>query len=292
MCLTGRMMDAAEAERCGLVSRVVPARDLLRDARATAAKIAEKSPLAGPARSRKRSTAATRRRCARGCSSSAGCSTRSSPPRTRPRAWRPSPRSAARSSAENDARNCALTPAGGARLETRLNFHEDRIQTHGQYAVLQEARAAGRAPRRRQQGAPLADAHLRPQGRGGDRRRRAAAAAEALRLAQPEIMRSVSRGRAAQEHRQPQDFPPGRPGARRSAPDARGPGRAAARVPGSSSRRRPPPRSARSRVHRLASGNCRIAHAHCASCRDERCSAFGPVVGDGASVLSASRNNS
>jgi len=45
MCLTGRMMDAAEAERCGLVSRVVPAKDLLRDARATAAKIAEKSPL-------------------------------------------------------------------------------------------------------------------------------------------------------------------------------------------------------------------------------------------------------
>jgi enoyl-CoA hydratase len=46
MCLTGRMMDAAEAERCGLVSRVVPARDLLRDARETAGRIAEKSPLA------------------------------------------------------------------------------------------------------------------------------------------------------------------------------------------------------------------------------------------------------
>ena len=29
LCLTGRMMDAAEAERCGLVSRVVPAADLL-----------------------------------------------------------------------------------------------------------------------------------------------------------------------------------------------------------------------------------------------------------------------
>ena len=45
MCLTGRIMDAAEAERSGLVSRVVPARDLLRDARETAGKIAEKSPL-------------------------------------------------------------------------------------------------------------------------------------------------------------------------------------------------------------------------------------------------------
>ena len=40
MCLTGRMMDAAEAERCGLVSRVVPASDLLEDAIATARKIA------------------------------------------------------------------------------------------------------------------------------------------------------------------------------------------------------------------------------------------------------------
>ena len=46
MCLTGRFMDAAEAERAGLVSRVVPAKDLLRDAHETAVKIAEKSPLA------------------------------------------------------------------------------------------------------------------------------------------------------------------------------------------------------------------------------------------------------
>lgn len=43
MHLTGRMMDAAEAERSGLVSRVVPVNDLLADAKATAAKIAEKS---------------------------------------------------------------------------------------------------------------------------------------------------------------------------------------------------------------------------------------------------------
>ncbi len=40
MCLTGRMMDAAEAERAGLVSRVVPADTLLEDAMKTAAKIA------------------------------------------------------------------------------------------------------------------------------------------------------------------------------------------------------------------------------------------------------------
>jgi enoyl-CoA hydratase len=43
MCLTGRMMDAAEAERSGLVSRVVPAADLLADAMKTAATIADMS---------------------------------------------------------------------------------------------------------------------------------------------------------------------------------------------------------------------------------------------------------
>ncbi|CCV15589.1 enoyl-CoA hydratase [Mesorhizobium sp. STM 4661] len=41
MCLTGRMMDAAEAERCGLVSRVVPAGELLEEALKAAAKIAD-----------------------------------------------------------------------------------------------------------------------------------------------------------------------------------------------------------------------------------------------------------
>jgi enoyl-CoA hydratase len=43
MCLTGRMMDAAEAERCGLVSRVVPAAQLLDEALKTAAQIASMS---------------------------------------------------------------------------------------------------------------------------------------------------------------------------------------------------------------------------------------------------------
>ncbi len=43
MHLTGRSMDAAEAERSGLVSRVVPLKSLVDEALATAAKIAEKS---------------------------------------------------------------------------------------------------------------------------------------------------------------------------------------------------------------------------------------------------------
>ncbi len=43
MCLTARMMDAAEAERSGLVSRVVPAAQLLDEAIKVAARIAEMS---------------------------------------------------------------------------------------------------------------------------------------------------------------------------------------------------------------------------------------------------------
>jgi enoyl-CoA hydratase len=43
MCLTGRNMDAAEAERSGLVSRVVPTAELLPEAMKAAQKIAEQS---------------------------------------------------------------------------------------------------------------------------------------------------------------------------------------------------------------------------------------------------------
>ena len=46
MCLTGRMMDAVEAERSGLVARIVPAADLVDEALKTAAAIAAMPPLA------------------------------------------------------------------------------------------------------------------------------------------------------------------------------------------------------------------------------------------------------
>ena len=46
MNLTGRFMDAAEAERSGLVSRVVPTDKLMDEARAAAGKIADKSLIA------------------------------------------------------------------------------------------------------------------------------------------------------------------------------------------------------------------------------------------------------
>ena len=46
MCLTGRMMGAEEAERAGLVAKVVPAANLLDEALTTAAAIAGMAPLA------------------------------------------------------------------------------------------------------------------------------------------------------------------------------------------------------------------------------------------------------
>ncbi|RHW16942.1 enoyl-CoA hydratase [Sphingomonas gilva] len=46
MCLTGRMMDAEEAERSGLVSRIVPLADLVEEAVRTATTIAGMAPLA------------------------------------------------------------------------------------------------------------------------------------------------------------------------------------------------------------------------------------------------------
>ena len=45
MHLTGRFMDAEEAERSGLVSRVVPAKKLMEETLAAAQKIAQKSQL-------------------------------------------------------------------------------------------------------------------------------------------------------------------------------------------------------------------------------------------------------
>jgi len=46
MVLTGRMIDAAEAERCGLVSRVVPLASLMEEALGAAAKLGALPPLA------------------------------------------------------------------------------------------------------------------------------------------------------------------------------------------------------------------------------------------------------
>jgi enoyl-CoA hydratase len=43
LCLTGRQMDAAEAERCGLVARIVPASEVVNEALKAAERIASHS---------------------------------------------------------------------------------------------------------------------------------------------------------------------------------------------------------------------------------------------------------
>ena len=96
MCLTGRMMDAAEAERSGLVSRVVPAGELLDEALKAAAKIAEFS-LPAVMMAKEAVNRAYRDDARRGPAlRDAGCSIRCSRSTTRRKAWRPSSRSARR----------------------------------------------------------------------------------------------------------------------------------------------------------------------------------------------------
>ena len=94
MCLTGRMMDAAEAERSGLVSRVVPAGELIEEALKAAAQDRRLLAAGRDDDQGGRQPRPTRRRWPRGCASSAASSTRCSRSTTRRKAWPPSPRSA------------------------------------------------------------------------------------------------------------------------------------------------------------------------------------------------------
>ena len=109
MVLTGRMMDAAEAERSNLVARVVPTADLLDEARQ--ARRDDRREVAAGRRDGqgRRSTSPTRPACPRASAPSAACSTRPSPPRTAGKACRPSSRSAPRLSAIAEAAIASLT---------------------------------------------------------------------------------------------------------------------------------------------------------------------------------------
>ena len=92
MCLTGRNMDAKEAEASGLVARVVPVADLMPEALKTAEIIAAWPPWRRW-RPRKWSTPPSRPCSSRGSTSSAACSTASSARPTRRKAWPPSSKS-------------------------------------------------------------------------------------------------------------------------------------------------------------------------------------------------------
>ena len=108
LILTGRMMDAAEAERSGLVARVVPAASLMEEAMKVAETIAAMSL---PALHRRQGSRQPRLRDAarRGLPLRAPrVSARCSRPPTRRKAWRPSSRSGRRSSRTSDRHTSAL----------------------------------------------------------------------------------------------------------------------------------------------------------------------------------------
>ena len=80
LCLTGRMMDAAEAERSGLVARVVPLASLMDEAMKAAETIAAHVAVVADDREGERSTARSRRRSRKASASSGASSTRCSRP--------------------------------------------------------------------------------------------------------------------------------------------------------------------------------------------------------------------
>ena len=117
--LTGRMMDAAEAERSGLVARVVPAASLMDEAMKAAETIAGMS-LVALMVAKEASTARSRRRWPKASASSAARSTRCSPPTTRRKAWRRSSRSGRRSSRIGEVRPDAASRSGHSHFRTQI----------------------------------------------------------------------------------------------------------------------------------------------------------------------------
>ena len=95
MCLTGRMMDAQEAERCGLVSRIIADEDLVGEAVDVAQKIAEKS-LPSVLTAKECVNVAYETGLKEGCIMSAACFMRYLLLKIRPKAWRRLLKSASR----------------------------------------------------------------------------------------------------------------------------------------------------------------------------------------------------
>ena len=142
MCLTGRMMDAAEAERSGLVAKVVPA--------ASCSTKRSRPPRRSPpcrrsprSRSRKWSMPRSRSRSARASGSSGGCSTACSGPRTRRKAWPRSSRSGRAIGREVD---CPGEGRGRRRIAPflRTGPRLRRVRGVGWQDRIHRARAYGR----------------------------------------------------------------------------------------------------------------------------------------------------
>ena len=112
--LTGRMMDAEEAERAGLVARIVPAASLMEEAMKVAETIASMSLAVGAGGEGSGQPRASRPRSPKAYASSGASSIRCSRPPIRRKAWRPSSPSGRRSSRTGDCHS-------GARRRLRRN---------------------------------------------------------------------------------------------------------------------------------------------------------------------------
>ena len=219
MVLTGRMMDAAEAERCNLVSRVVPADRAHREALKIAAKIAALSPVAAAhgqtgGEPRLRDDAGGRR-----ARRAALCSCRCSARRDQREGMAAFAREAEADfrAGLNDrppARPGSLTsprPVNRTALPARRRpcpqaHHHVTMRTDPWPIPLPRASASVRPKAHRaQSGAQVPHADICQEGGGGDRRRATRRPrAEALRSAQPEMQRAADKGRHPQEHSGPQ----------------------------------------------------------------------------------------
>ena len=225
MCLTGRMMDAAEAERCGLVSRVVPAADLIEEALKAAAKIAEFSlpsvMMAKEAVNRAFETTLAeglrfeRRlfhshvRARRPEGRHGGLRREAEAEFHQPLEWRR--RGPKRSQSGVDApEKLNYKPLQPRRpLAARLFFAPCGIphaptrseeRHHGQYLLGQKGNAQDRPPRSDQQEPPLARAYLCPPGRRGTGCRRQGSRAGSLQDRRAGIDARRDQGRDPQEY--------------------------------------------------------------------------------------------
>ena len=151
LILTGRMMDAAEAERAGLVARVVPLASLMDEAIKAAETIAAMS-LPSLMLAKESGQPRVRDEPRRKASGSSGaCSTRCSRPRIRRKAWRRSSRSARRISRTGDGCDlgaCSVGEpvshfAGTSLLPTQITRTTDALAASRRSAAAVAVRCCG-----------------------------------------------------------------------------------------------------------------------------------------------------
>ncbi len=218
MCLTGRFMEAEEAERAGLVSRIVPADELVDEAVATAGKIASKGRIAVLATKEAvnrayETTLSEGVRAERRLFHALFATEDQAEGMAAFEAQRHLP---GRLDVSSSPRQPPSAPAGapvdgaGGLVYRHAPFsrRKETDRQHGQHANRQEARAPDRAAHRGQPEAALAHPHLHPQGRGADREGRPRGGAGRAAGGAARADEGRRQGRAPPQHGEPQDLAP------------------------------------------------------------------------------------